>query len=162
MRERMYATIYVARMLNFLKIREDVRNMHASCLLMPLHLCITPSLIFNYSVIVFSSYKIILSHPSCNATTDGRTSTTTLEQHIPSCVWHPNPVADGATFSRIHGAVSFYLDVISETWSWPKIWHMSVCIAWMCGVKLWRCYEDELLCLCLLYEINLSNKFSLA
>ena len=28
----------------------------------------------------------------------------------------------------------------------------------MCGVKYWRCYEDELLCLCLLYEVILSNK----
>ena len=86
MRERMYATVYVARMLNFLKIREDVRNVHASCLLMPLHFCITPSLIFNYSIIVFSSCMVIFSHPSCNATTDGCTSTTALEQHIPSCV----------------------------------------------------------------------------
>ena len=137
MRERMYATVYVARILNFLKIREDVRNVHASCLLMPLHFCITPSLIFKYSVILFSSCKVILSHPSCNATTDGRTSTSP-------------------------GTVSLYLDVISETWSWPKIWHVSVFIAWMCGVKLWRCYGDELLCLCLLYQINLSNKFSLA
>ena len=58
------------------KIREDVRNVHASCSLMPLHFYIAPSLIFNYSVIDFSSCKIILSHPSCNATTDGRTSTT--------------------------------------------------------------------------------------
>ena len=80
MRERMYATVYVARILNFLKIREDVRNVHASCLLMPLHFCITPSLIFKHSVILFSSCKVILSHPSCHATTDGHTSTTTLEQ----------------------------------------------------------------------------------
>ena len=109
MRERMYATVYVARMLNFLKIREDVRNVHASCLLMPLHFCITPSLIFNYSVIDFSSYMVILSHPSYNATTGGRTSTIALEQHIPSCVWHPNPVVDGVTFSRMHGAASLYL-----------------------------------------------------
>ena len=44
MRERMYATVYVARMLNFLKIREDVRNVHASCLLMPLHFASLPPL----------------------------------------------------------------------------------------------------------------------
>ena len=89
MRERMYATVYVARILNFLKIREDVRNVHASCSLMPLHFCITPSLIFNYSVIYFSSCKIILSHPNCNVTADGRTSTTAQEQHIPARVWTP-------------------------------------------------------------------------
>ena len=76
MREHMYATVYVARILNFSKIREDVQNVHASCSLMPLHFCITPSLIFNYSIIYFSSCKIILSHPNCNVTTDGRTSTT--------------------------------------------------------------------------------------
>ena len=115
MRDRVYATVYVARMLNFLKIREDVRNVHTSCLLMPLHFCITPSLIFNYSVIDFSSCKVILSHPSYNATMDGHTNTTALEQHIPSCVWHPNPIVDGATFSRIHGDASLYLDVISKT-----------------------------------------------
>ena len=115
MREHMYATVYVARMLNFLKIREDVRNVHASCLLMPLHFCITPSLIFNYSVIDFSSCKVILSPPSYNATTDGRTSTTALEQHIPSYVWHPNPIVEGATFSRIYEATSLCFDVISKT-----------------------------------------------
>ena len=45
MRECMYATVYVARILIFSKIYEDVRNVHASCSLMPLHFCITPSLI---------------------------------------------------------------------------------------------------------------------
>ena len=34
MREHMYATVYVARILIFPKIHEDVWNMHASCSLM--------------------------------------------------------------------------------------------------------------------------------
>jgi len=54
MRECMYATVYVARMLNFLKIREDVRNVHASCVLMPFHCASLPPL---------SNYSVIVSHP---------------------------------------------------------------------------------------------------
>ena len=110
MREHMYATVYVARILIFPKIHEDVQNMHASCSLMPLHFSITPSLIFNYSVIYFSSYKIILSHPNCNVTTDGHTSTTARERHILAHVWHSNPVVEGATFRGIWGATSLYLE----------------------------------------------------
>ena len=39
---------------------------------------------------------MILSRPNCNVTTDGRTSTPALEQHIPARVWHSNPVVEGA------------------------------------------------------------------
>ena len=55
MRERMCATVYVARILNFSKIREDVRNVHASCSLMPLHFASLPPL----SLII----PIYISHP---------------------------------------------------------------------------------------------------
>jgi len=34
MREHMYATVYVARILIFPKIHEGIRNVHASCSLM--------------------------------------------------------------------------------------------------------------------------------
>ena len=84
--------------------------MHASCSLMPLHFYIAPSLIFNYSVIDFSSCKIILSHPNCNVATDGCTSTTAQERHIPACVWHSNPAMESATFRGICRATSLYLE----------------------------------------------------
>ena len=110
MRERMYATVYVARIFIFPKIHEDIQNMHASCSLMPLYFCITPTLIFNYPVIYFSSCKIIPSHPNCNVVTDGRTSTTAQEQHIPTCVWLSNLVVEGAAFSGICRAASLYME----------------------------------------------------
>jgi hypothetical protein len=54
----MYATAYVARIFEtFPKIHEDIQNVHASCSLIHLHICITPSLIITYSVINFLSHK---------------------------------------------------------------------------------------------------------
>jgi hypothetical protein len=49
----------------FPKIREDVRNMHASCSLMHLHLCIIPPLIItcpNYKIFYHVRYLLT---PSC-------------------------------------------------------------------------------------------------